>query len=63
MSIYTVEVEVALSRPPRVDATIYFALEAESGHAAELLAQQIAAYHPRVCMPVGSLVTSWDDAA
>lgn len=55
------EVEVALARPPRSDATIFFVLEAESGYAAELLACQWAASHPRVIMPVGSVVTSWEE--
>lgn len=64
MSTFTVEVEVALSRPPRSDATIFFVLEAENGYAAELLACQWAACHPRVVMPTASLITSWepDDA-
>lgn len=61
MPIFTVEVDVALSRPPRADATIFFTIAADSGYAAELLAQQWACIHPQVVMPVASLVTSWDD--
>lgn len=61
MGLFTVEVEVALSRPPHSDATIFFQVEAEDGYAAELLAQQWASIHPRVVMPVGSVVTSWED--
>lgn len=61
MSTFDVEVEVALSRPPRSDATIFFTIEAENGHAAELIACQWAAGHPRVVMPVGSVVTSWSE--
>lgn len=63
MSLYTVEVEVALKRPPTCDATIYFEVEATSGLDAELLACQWAYEHPRVQMPVASLVTSWEDDA
>lgn len=61
MSTYTVEVEVALSRPPRSDATIFFTIEAENGRTAELIACQWAAGHPRVSMPVRSVVTSWSE--
>lgn len=61
MSAFTVEVQVALSRPPRSDATIFFVIEAENGHAAELTACQWAAGHPRVIMPVRSVVTSWSE--
>lgn len=63
MSTYGVEVGVALRRPPRHDATIFFTLEAESGQAAELLACQWAANHPRVVMPVASVVTDWEDGS
>ena len=59
MGVYRIEVDVALCRPPRADATIYFALEAVDGYAAELLACQIAQCHPRVVMAVGSVVTDW----
>jgi hypothetical protein len=63
MSIYKVEVDVALRRPPRTDATIYFTLDAKNGHAAELIACQWAYCHPRVVMPVGSVVTDWEEGA
>lgn len=63
MSVYRVEVGVALKRPPRHDATIYFILEAENGQAAELFAQQWAQWHPRVVMAVSSVVTDWEKGA
>lgn len=59
MSVYRVEVDVATCRPPRADATVFVTVEAPSGHAAELLACQIAMCHPHVVMPVGSAVTDW----
>lgn len=58
--IFTVEVDVALSRPPRADATIYYEIDAETGLEAEKLACMWAYNHPRVSMPVRSLVTSWE---
>jgi hypothetical protein len=63
VSIFKVEVGVALQRPPRHDATIYYTLEADSGNAAELLACQIAYNHPRVVMPVSSVVTDWEEGS
>lgn len=59
MGTFRVEVQVALARPPRADATIFFTLDATDGYDAELLALRIAAAHPRVVMPVGSVVTDW----
>lgn len=61
MAIFKVEVAVALSRPPKNDATIFITVDAPNGHDAELVACQIASTHPRVVMPVASLVTDWDD--
>lgn len=63
MSVYKIEVNVALRRPPRATATIYYTIEAENGHAAELTAQQWAYNHPLVIMPVGSVVTDWEEGA
>lgn len=61
MAIFKIEVSVALSRPPQNDATIFFEIDAATGHDAELIACQIAASHPRVVMPVASVVTDWND--
>lgn len=56
---WLVEVDVALSRPPRADATVYFALsEADfSRRDAELTACQLSLGIPRVVMPVGSRIS------
>ena len=59
MSIYWIEVDVALQRPPRVDAQMYFCIEARSGVEAELIACQWAACSRHVVMPVGSVVYDW----
>lgn len=45
MSIYKVEVDVAHRRPPRADATLFFTIEAENGHTAELIALHMAHIH------------------
>jgi hypothetical protein len=60
MSVYTVAVDVATHRPPTVDNTIYYRVEAESGLLAELTALQWAASRPGVVMPVGSFVFDWE---
>lgn len=59
MGVYQVEVEVALQRPPTVDTTIFVSVEADSGVDAQLIACWMAMCHPRVVMPVGTLVTDW----
>jgi hypothetical protein len=61
MNTYKVEVGVALSRPPRLDATIYYVLLSETGRSAELTALIMASSHPRVVMPVCSTVTDWTE--
>lgn len=61
MGLYKVEVQVALSRPPRNDATIFYQIEAEDGLQAELLACIWSTFNRRVVMPVASVVTDWPD--
>ena len=61
MGLYRVEVAVATARPPKRDATVSVSVEATSGHEAELTACLIAASHPAVVMPVGSVVTDWPE--
>jgi hypothetical protein len=63
VSIYTVEVGVALRHPPRTDQYRLYVIEAENGHAAELTACQWAACSPGVVMPVESLVIDWEEGA
>lgn len=60
-AVYGIEVGVALSRPPRHDATVYVQVVAPSRTAARLLACLIAAAHPLVVMPVSDQVmtTTW----
>lgn len=55
---YEVEVDVALARPPRVDATVFVTVAASTRTEAELVACQIAQCDRRVVMAVGSRVTS-----
>lgn len=52
--IWSVEVDVALGRPPRADATRYVLVAAATRVEAELIACQMAACDRRVVMPVGS---------
>lgn len=59
MSVYTIEVGVALRRPPRVDQLRQYRVSACSGREAELTALQWAAGSPGVVMPVSSLVVDW----
>lgn len=54
MALFGVRVDVAYTRPPKVDDTYFYLLEANSRNGAELLACQWAASHARVVMPVGS---------
>jgi hypothetical protein len=54
-----VEVGVALRRPPRTDQYRRYIVEAENGHAAELLACHWAGSAPGVVMPTESVVTDW----
>lgn len=53
-TIYGIEVDVSLGRPPRVDATVFISVAARDEIEAELLACQIAGCDRRVTMPVGS---------
>lgn len=61
MNEFRVEVGVALSRPPMLDATIFFVIASETGEDAELTALIMAASHPSVVMPVSSLITDWTE--
>lgn len=63
MSVYKVEVDVALRRPPRRDKTLYYVVEADTGQDAELIACQMAYARRGVSMPVGSVVTDWEEGA
>ena len=63
MGIYGVQVDVALRRPPRVDARLYYRLTAQSGLEAELQAGQWAACRPGVVMPIGAVVLDWEEDA
>ena len=61
MSIFAVEVDLALSRPPKIDQTVMIVVDAEDGVAAELLACQMAQARNDVVMAVGSRVIDWSD--
>lgn len=63
VAIFWVQVTVALRRPPREGATLYFQLEADSGMEAELLACRWSTVHPQVVMPVRAVVLDWPDDA
>jgi hypothetical protein len=63
VSVYTVEVGVALRRPPRTDQHRKYVIEAENGHTAELVATQWAGSSPGVVMAVSSLVTDWEEGS
>lgn len=52
--IFTIEVDVATCRPPKVDSTITVIVEAHSVNDATLTAIHMACCHPFVVMPVGS---------
>jgi hypothetical protein len=61
VKVYTVEVGVALARPPRTDRTVWYRIAADSGDEAELTAAQWAASRPRVVMPTSAVVIDWED--
>lgn len=61
MSIFGVEVDIALSRPPKIDQTVLCVVESPNGVEAELLACQIAQARQGVVMAVGSRVVDWSD--
>lgn len=57
--VFTVEVQVALARPPRADATVWVTVDAPSDGAAIALACQLAeATRPRVVMAVKATILS-----
>lgn len=56
MNVFTVEVDVALRRPPRPDATVRVRISALSATEAELVACQMASCDRRVVMAVGSRI-------
>lgn len=60
MAVFAVQVGVALSRPPKCDATIYCLVEAPNETKARLMACLLAASHPRVSMPVSADIVADD---
>lgn len=60
MTVYRVEVDVALDRPPRTDATVRVVVDAGTAVDAELTACQIAECDRRVVMAVGSRILTAD---
>jgi hypothetical protein len=60
--VYTVDVAVALRRPPRVGRWRRFRLAAPDGLTAELVACQWAESTPGVVMAVESVVVDWEEA-
>ena len=61
MPIYHVEVDVALSRPPKIDQIRKIVVVAGDGVEAELIGCQMVQGWPGVVMAVGSRVTDWSD--
>jgi hypothetical protein len=52
---YRTEVDLALSRPPRADVTVYGVVLAETNTEAQLVATLMAmSFHPGCVMPVAS---------
>lgn len=60
MAIFKVAVDVALSRPPRADATVFVVVDAAHRFDAELIACQMAGCNRQVVMPVGSRIVDND---
>lgn len=60
---WTVEVDLALTRPPKVHRTSRVTLLACCAHHAELTAIQMAAGIHNAEMPVGSRIIDWPDEA
>lgn len=60
--LVTVEVAVALSRPPREDEWRKYVVEAQTPNDGEIMACQMAAVSPGVVMPVRSRLVSWLDS-
>lgn len=62
-----VEVDVALARPPRVDAQLWTWIAVEQVDRfnvdadARLIACEMAACDPRVVMPLGARVIDWEE--
>ena len=54
--IYTVEVDVATCRPPKVDSTVTVFVSADSENEATLTAIHMACVRNAVVMPVGSRI-------
>lgn len=62
-----VEVDVALNRPPQIDARVWTTLAVQPewrdiGVEAETVAYQMAISDPRVVMVVGLRVIDWEEA-
>jgi hypothetical protein len=58
---FTVEVDVATCRPPKVDATATVVVDSHSALDAEWVAIAMVCCHPHVVMPVGSRVIDIKD--
>jgi len=54
--VFSVVVDVALSRPPRADAQVFVVVQADGDCEAELAALHMAGCNPLVVMPVGSRI-------
>lgn len=59
MSVFGIEVDVALVRPPKVDEIRYCVVEAENAMEAALIAGQIAACTS--VMPLGFRIVEWEE--
>jgi len=60
-SLWTVEVDLALVRPPTVQRTSRVILLARSASEAELTAISMATQIHRAEMPVGSRIIDWEE--
>lgn len=61
MSMWTVEVDLALTRPPKVHRTSRVTLESCCAHHAELSAISMASQIHSAEMPIGSRIIDWEE--
>jgi hypothetical protein len=59
MAVFGIEVDVALVRPPTVDETRYYVVEAPDEWEAALIAGQMAACTS--IMPLGYRIINWEE--
>lgn len=59
MSVFGIEVDVALVRPPTVDQIRYYVVEAPTAMEAALIAGQMAACTS--IMPLGFRIVDWEE--